>query len=58
MTGVQDYGTEFNPGSLCKDIFEKADGKHLSDGVYWIGIGLSGINLLNLPRWQLVVQLP
>lgn len=58
MTGVQEYGTELNPGSSCKDILEKADGKHLSDGVYWIGIGLSGINLLNLPRWQLDVQLP
>ncbi|XP_015763566.1 PREDICTED: uncharacterized protein LOC107342580 isoform X2 [Acropora digitifera] len=41
MTGVQEYGTELNAGSSCKDILEKADGKHLSDGVYWIGIGLS-----------------
>ncbi|XP_029211738.2 uncharacterized protein LOC114975714 isoform X2 [Acropora millepora] len=41
MTGVQEYGTELNPGSSCKDILEKADGKELSDGVYWIGIGLS-----------------
>ena len=58
MTGVQEYGTEFNPGSSCKDIFGKADGKHLSDGVYWIGIRLSGTNLLNLSRCQLDVHLP
>ncbi|KAK2567399.1 hypothetical protein P5673_008206, partial [Acropora cervicornis] len=41
MTGVQEYGTEFNPGSSCEDILEKANGKDLSDGVYWIGIRLS-----------------
>ena len=57
MTGVQEYGTEFNPGSSCKDILEKADGKDLSDGVYWIGIRLSGTNLLNLSRFQLDVHL-
>ena len=54
---IQKYGSEHNPGSSCKDILEKADGKYLSDGVYWIGIRLSGINVLKLPRCQLDVQL-
>ena len=30
------FGTELNPGASCKDILDRADGKHLSDGVYWI----------------------
>ena len=58
LTGIQEYGTEFNPGTSCKDILEKADRKDLSDGVYWIGIRLSGINLLHLPRCKLDVHLP
>ena len=45
LSEINEYGTEHNPGSSCKDILEKADGKYLSDGVYWIGIRLSGIHL-------------
>ena len=31
-----EYGTEKNPGSSCKDIKDKAVGKQLSNGVFWI----------------------
>ncbi|XP_068684588.1 uncharacterized protein [Montipora foliosa] len=33
------FGTELNPGASCKDILDRADGKQLSDGVYWIRLG-------------------
>ena len=31
----ENYGTENNPGSSCKDILDKA-GQQLNDGVFWI----------------------
>lgn len=38
-----EYGTEKNPGSSCKDIKDKAVGKQLSNGVFWIKLqGVSG----------------
>ena len=31
-----EYGTKTNPGSSCKDIKDKAAGKQLSNGVFWM----------------------
>ena len=52
-----EYGTEKNPGSSCKDIKDKAVGKQLSNGVFWIK--LQGIvKISDLLSFQPRLQVP
>ena len=48
-----EYGTEKNPGLSCKDIKDKASGKQLNNGVFWIRLQGKYNVLLHSQIWTL-----
>ena len=48
-----DYGTEKNPGLSCKDIKDKASGRQLNNGVFWIRLQGKYNVLLHSQLWTL-----